>query len=400
MLRLIPPAGTPVRIGDISRALAAWLVGRDNGQLLTEKLFTLLGDKQFFFVSSGRVGLYLILKGLSELSGGKRDEVIIPSYTCFSVAAAIKRAGFKIHPVDMIAERIDYNYAKLSSEINEKTLAVISCNLFGILSDMDRLRAITTNAGAFLVDDAAQSFGSLWNGEPSGTIGDAGFISLDRGKNMTAYSGGVIVTGRDDLAEIIKPSVSELARPGMMSNLKTALMLCVYGRLLYPRAYWLPATLPFLGLGETSYNENFGISRLGSFQLAAAGVNVDQLDTNNRTRKKNAQLLIEALESDQRYTIAGYRDRSLPVYLRLPLLCKDRNLRDKALQSLRKNGIQASGMYPSIIVVIPAIESEFDKTAQDFPGGEKIVDRLLVLPTHPYLKQRDILKIVNTLSDL
>jgi dTDP-4-amino-4,6-dideoxygalactose transaminase len=387
-------------LGDLCRILSTWLTRPGNDVHLKGKLSRLVGAEHFFFVNAGRTGLSLILKAFSEIAGSKRNEVIVPAYTCFSVAAAIRKAGFKLHPVDLIPETMDYDYTKLATEISNNTLAVINGNLFGVLSNIDRLRELTGGAGAFLIDDAAQTFGSSWHGQPSGTLGDAGFYSLDRGKNMTAYSGGVIVVGRDDVAAYLSRQIDQLSRPGLISNLKTALMLCVYSRLLHPALYWLPASLPFLGLGETHYDEQFELSHLGSYQTAAACVMIDQLEHNNETRKRNSGLIIERLKGDRRFTVAGSNNAVPPIYLRLPLLCESRELRDRALVALREHGIQGSFMYPSTIAAIPELSGNIGYSPTDFPGGQRIVETLLVLPTNPFLTESDIKKITETLTNL
>ena len=74
-------------------------------------------------------------------------------------------------------------------------------HLFGIPSDVDRTRRICEEKGIFLVEDAAQAMGVEHGGRKLGTLGDVGFFSLGRGKNISCGSGGIILTSSADIAE-------------------------------------------------------------------------------------------------------------------------------------------------------------------------------------------------------
>ena len=54
--------------------------------------------------NSGRALLYLLLETLKSKEGGLRNEVLIPGYTCYSVAASVAKAGLKIRPTTWILE--------------------------------------------------------------------------------------------------------------------------------------------------------------------------------------------------------------------------------------------------------------------------------------------------------
>jgi dTDP-4-amino-4,6-dideoxygalactose transaminase len=93
-------------------------------------------------------------------------------------------------------------------------------------------------------------------------------------------------------------------------------------------------------------------------------------------------------------------DRSVPVYLRLPLLARDRAHRDQAIAAFRKTGVTASIMYPSTIERIDGITEHVRYDSNRFPGAESVVDQLLTLPTHGYVTPKDVERMAKTLREL
>ncbi len=400
MFRMVAPAGSPVSTTTLIGAMVSRGKREKTKAALTEKLVKLIGAQKFFFTNSGRTGLTMILKAMQTTTRSERNVVILPAYTCYSVAAAVIRAGLKIRLVDLSPESFNYDYGQLKEEISSDTLAVLGCGLFGLLPDMRQLRTIADSAGAFLIDDAAQSMGSKTADGFSGTLGDAGFFSLDRGKNMTAYAGGIVMTKHKELAAQMKIESEQLKPVNFKDEFATILKLGIYSLLLHPRCYWLPSSLPFLGLGETEFDSNFSMSQLSQFQLSVATRLIDKLEKHNRLRAINAKELAEQLSGNSKFNIAGFNRMQSITYLRLPLIFNENDLRDRGLVALKKIGISASTMYPEVISKIPGIESHLNGKIIDFPGAQKIVDSLLALPTQPYLTQADIKRTVNTLTTL
>ena len=78
--------------------------------------------------------------------------------------------------------------------MTDETLCVLAIHLFGIPANLDRIKKLCRKKDIFIVEDAAQAMGGEYKGGMLGTIGDVGFYSLGRGKNITCGSGGIIVT--------------------------------------------------------------------------------------------------------------------------------------------------------------------------------------------------------------
>jgi dTDP-4-amino-4,6-dideoxygalactose transaminase len=110
--------------------------------------------------------------------------------------------------------------------------------------------------------------------------------------------------------------------------------------------------------------------------------------------------LCKGLSDNGRYRIPGYEPDNCPIYLRLPVITRKKRERDMAVAVLKSNGISASTMYPSTIRDIEGIGKYLAAPEDGFDGARAVVDRLFTLPTHPYVKTGDIVKIVNCLKEL
>jgi dTDP-4-amino-4,6-dideoxygalactose transaminase len=119
---------------------------------------------------------------------------VIPAYTCFSVPAAVLKAGLRPVLCDINPSTFDFDHALLERTLNGNTLCVVAHHLFGIPSNIERVRALSRARGIFVVEDAAQAMGVESHGRSLGTLGDVGLFSLGRGKAITCGSGGIIVT--------------------------------------------------------------------------------------------------------------------------------------------------------------------------------------------------------------
>ena len=206
--RTIPPAANPLGLKDFKGAVSGLFFPKRRLGRFEDGLKRHFGVNYVFPVSSGKAALTLILRALKAISKEKK-EVVIPAYTCFSVPSAIVKAGLEPTPCDIDPRTFDFDYGLLKKTVNEKTLCVIPNHIFGIPSDMDAVKKICGNKGVYIVEDAAQAKGGRFKGRKLGTIGDAGFFSFGRGKNITCGSGGVIITNSKAIGAALEEEFSK-----------------------------------------------------------------------------------------------------------------------------------------------------------------------------------------------
>ncbi len=163
--------------------------------LLEKEFAEFMGTKYALAVSSCSAALFLSLKAL-QLPRDAR--VLIPAFTFAAVPSAVVHAECKPVLVEVGANyrvNIDDFQAKLTPD----TKAVIISHMRGHTSDMDAIMELCDAAGIPVIEDAAHSLGTLWNGTKIGTIGKIGCFSFQSYKLINAGEGGILVTDDADL---------------------------------------------------------------------------------------------------------------------------------------------------------------------------------------------------------
>jgi dTDP-4-amino-4,6-dideoxygalactose transaminase len=353
------------------------------------------GVKHCFLVSSGKAAFTLILLALKEMSPD-RDEVLIPAFTCFSVPSSIVRAGLRVRLCDLDPNHLDFDFARLSSKhLADKVLAVVPTHLFGFPADVARLRKLVLNAGLTIVEDAAQAMGETTRDRKVGTLGDVSFFSLGRGKSFSVVEGGIILTNRDDLAEVLGDLMSRLPRYGLLSLLSIIVRAAALMALIHPRFFWLPRSMPFLRLGETIFDPHFRILRMSSFQAGLARNWRERLEVMRQVRKKTAGMWVAILDASRVHGSHLVRAQ-LPALLRFPLRIGDKEKRTSLLRESAANGLGIMPVYPTSIDAIPELKGRIE--GGPFPVAERYASELVTLPTHGYLTEEDVSRIGRLVS--
>ncbi|QAX30027.1 DegT/DnrJ/EryC1/StrS family aminotransferase [Leisingera sp. NJS204] len=162
--------------------------------LLEQEYADLLGSKYALAVSSCSAALFLSLKAL----GLPRDaRVLIPAFTFAAVPSSVVHADC----VPVLCE-VGGNYRIDMADFETKldsVQAVIISHMRGHTSDMDAIMALCDARGIPVVEDAAHSLGTTWNGRNIGTIGKVGCFSFQSYKMVNAGEGGILVTDDADL---------------------------------------------------------------------------------------------------------------------------------------------------------------------------------------------------------
>lgn len=397
MLRFVPPAGTPLKIRQILHALNTTLSANGQGKKSLSLWARELRVPYIFGASSGRAALWLILKSLVRLRP-ERNVVALPAYTCFSVAAAVVRAGLKVQPLEVDPHTLDFDFSQLKELPEKNLLCVITSNLFGFMNDLPRIRKTAHAKGAFVLDDAAQALGAVRYGEFAGTLGDVGLYSLGRGKAVAAMEGGLIVTHSEEIARVLAEEAKNLRAPSLVRGARLLLDMVAYSLLLKPRLYWLPNSLPFLGLGTTEFNPEFRTGELHALSQALLPCLLEGLQQSNEIRRANARLIAEALQGNPHFEFPAPYPHTQPTFVRFPVLAADKTMREWAVARLCKAGIGASSFYPSAICDIPGLEAHACGPDFHCKEAESLSQRLFTLPVNPLVNSRDIERMAALLA--
>jgi len=386
VLRSLPPAGHPLRLRTI---LGAYLGTAER----PERFLPCAAYPGALLAPSGTAALTLTMTALRRARRG--DEIVLPAYTCPSVAAAVIKAGLKPVLCDLRPDSFLFDQEALQSCVGPQTAAVVAVHLFGIPESMADLRQLTGQAGAVLIEDATQAFGNA-----AGAAGDATIFSFGRGKPLSLLHGGAIVINNEKLQEPIRAAHAELPpQRSLPSKAGYLLTLAAYSFLFHPRLYWIPASLPWLKLGETRFSLEMDLAAADSSMMRLGNRLFDSFESIRANRLELARQYRDALSGLQGCLLpgAGLRDKNIAL-LRYPLLAPDRRSRDRMLSSSRKAGLGLTGMYPAPINRLQGLESYFPGE-ESFPRAQAIADRLVTMPLHEHVGERDIERMQRLISD-
>ena len=151
-----------------------------------------VGAKDAAALSSGSAALHLALKA----AGVKSGDIVFCQDLTFS-ATANPIAYEKAIPVFIDS---DYETWNMSPEALERAFekypdvkAVMPVHLYGLPANMDRIMEICKKHGVPVIEDAAESLGTLYHGQYTGTFGDYGAFSFNGNKIITTSGGGMLV---------------------------------------------------------------------------------------------------------------------------------------------------------------------------------------------------------------
>lgn len=184
------------------------------------------GARYAVAVSNGTAALHL---SLEVLGIGAEDEVLIPSLSFIATANAVVYSGATPHFIDINKETLGVDAVKLDeylqsisimknkacfNKITDKPIkAIIPMHTFGHSVEMDSLLEIAHKYNLLVVEDAAESLGSYYKEQHTGTLGDISAISFNGNKIITTGGGGAVITNDKTIAEKAKYLSTTAKRP-------------------------------------------------------------------------------------------------------------------------------------------------------------------------------------------
>ena len=155
------------------------------------------GAKAAVALSSGTSAIHLALK----LAGLKKGERVFCQSLTFSATAnpIVYEAGIPVF-IDSEPDTWNMSPAALESAFRKypDTRIVMLVHLYGVAAKIDEIKEICSRHQAVLIEDAAESLGTVYNGQWTGTFGDYGIYSFNGNKIITTSGGGMLVSNRED----------------------------------------------------------------------------------------------------------------------------------------------------------------------------------------------------------
>jgi dTDP-4-amino-4,6-dideoxygalactose transaminase len=188
---------TITAVGEVLRS--GWITSGPKVAAFEAQMSEYFGGRPVRTFNSGTCTMEIALR----IAGiGPGDEVITTPISWVATANVIIEVGATpvFADIDPITRNIDLD--KVEAAITPRTKAIIPVYLSGLPVDMDRLYAIAKKHNLRVVEDAAQAFGSEWNGKRIGSFGDFVSFSFQANKNLTTGEGGALVLNNLEEAKL------------------------------------------------------------------------------------------------------------------------------------------------------------------------------------------------------
>lgn len=330
-----------------------WLT--NGGPMVTEfeeRLQNYLQVRNVICITNATVALELVIRAL-----GLRGEVIVPSFTFVATAHALQWQ--EITPVfcDVASDSHHIDPEQIEALITPRTTGIIGVHVWGIPCRHAELQAIADRRGLTLLYDAAHAFGCTLGGEMIGAFGAAEVFSFHATKFFNSFEGGAIATNDDELAERIR----------LMRN-----------------------------FGFKGYDSVEHIGTNGKMTEASAAMgltNLDSVDEFLAANRQNYSLYSQLLKGLPGCKLIRYSDDEQKnwQYVVLEIDADEAGIdRDSILKVLHAENILARRyFYPGCHQMEP-YRSLYPYSVYRLPQTERLVSRVLVLPTGTAIGRQEI----------
>lgn len=163
-----------------------------------ERMAETVGRKYGIALCNGTAALEVAVSSL-ELQPG--DEVIMPTFTIISCAAAIIRRGCIPVLVDSEPATWNMDISQIEAKITTRTKAIMVVHIYGLPVDMEPITNIARQYKLKIIEDAAEMHGQTYKGQPCGSFGEISTLSFYPNKHITTGEGGMVLTDDEKIAE-------------------------------------------------------------------------------------------------------------------------------------------------------------------------------------------------------
>jgi dTDP-4-amino-4,6-dideoxygalactose transaminase len=174
-------------------------------------------DKEVVALSSGTAAVHLSLIACGVQPG---DEVIVQSFTFCASSHPITYLGATPVFVDSEKETWNMDPVLLEEAIKDriaktgkKPKAIIPVALYGMPYQIERIMDVAKRYEIPVIEDAAEGFGSRYNGQVLGTFGDFGILSFNGNKMITTSGGGALICHTKEDADRVKFFATQAREP-------------------------------------------------------------------------------------------------------------------------------------------------------------------------------------------
>jgi len=346
---------------------SGWITSGPQVKAFEAKLSEYFDGRPVRAFNSGTCTMEIALR-IAEVGPG--HEVITTPLSWVATSNVILEVGAKPVFVDIDPATRNLDLGRIEAAITPATRAILPVDLAGLPVDRDRLYAIARQHKLRVIEDAAQAFGSTWQGRRIGAIGDFVSFSFHPNKNITTIEGGCLVLNDEREASIAE----QYRLQGVVKSGQDGMEVERLGG-----KFNLTDVAARVGLGQLPHLEAFNAARrelaqhyfelLNAPAARALGLGLPVADFTNTNWHMFQVLLPEEKLSVKRATI---------------------------MAEMHAAGIATGVHYPAIHLF--ALYRRLGWKPGDFPHAEFAGRNLLTLPLFPAMTRADVARVVQNLT--
>jgi perosamine synthetase len=317
----------------------------------------------------------------------------VPLYCCPVVLKAITMTGCTPRFMDVEAESYCLSAEDLRAKRSDVD-AVIAVHMFGNMCDMTALKEAF--GGKPIIEDCAQSIGSRYRGDPSGSFGTVAVFSFRSGKYLSVGEGGALFSRNGQMRSRLSELTSAMPTPRRIEQVlhvaKTYIRSTLRSRPLYgPLGHPIWAT--YNKKVDSADKSPIVLSRMYRSDLVLAGRRLASLDSVIAAQRANADYYAQELQLDSA-RLCHEKPGSFYNRLIYPISFPSARHRDIIARYLYRRNVDTGRPYMGIANVAA---SYYGYTG-DCPVSERIADRVLAIPSHHRLTRTDVQRIAKYLN--
>lgn len=332
---------------------------------------------------------------LRVLGIGPGDEVITTAYTYTATASVICHVGAKLVLVDTRKDSYEMDFEKVEQAVTEKTKAIISVDLAGVIGNYERLFEIADRKKALfqpankiqrqmgriaILADGAHAFGAQQKGKRCGEIADFTSFSFHAVKNLTTAEGGALVWR--DIQEVDN---EELYKQFMLLSLhgqsKDALAKTQLGAWEYDIA------APYFKCNMTDIMASLGLAQLRRYPKLLT------------RRREIIEKYNEGLKSEEVTVLQHYGENhssSGHLYL-VRLIGRKREECNEIIIKMAKRGVATNVHYKPLPMLTAYKNLGF--SIEDYPNAYELFSNEITLPLHTKLTDEEVEYVIEVFKE-
>ena len=358
-----------------------WVAYGDKVRQFEEAFASKICDRYVVMVNSGSSANLILIAACKQVYGWDDCAEIIVSPVGFpTTIAPIPQNNLTPVIVDIEMDTLNIDIDRIEAKITDKTVAVFLSPVLGNPPDMDKLTALCKRRGLLLLLDACDSLGSTWRGNYLNSYAAVSSHSFYASHIISTGQGGAITTNNADIATAAR----QLSTWGRACCCSDSQALSQNGACGKRFAKWLDN---YDGIIDHKYVFDYmGYNLRGLDLQGAIGLvqleKMDEIFIRRKTSKRILQSLFEDYVSDVRIVDSLYH--ADPVWFGTPVICQNKDLKDRLVQHLENNLIQTRNYFAGNLLLHKGYEDLGNW--QDYPNANSVLETVFFIGAAPFYR--------------